>query len=161
MPLPISGASEFSPHSLLAGGFAHLPPTGGLNSSASVVDAAKALDVLPSPLSQAMAVPPSNPFASVSQGLFGEPSSPGLLLNTDLQAAAAAWDDQQRNILTGAGSRPLPEMAPSASPGGVHSAPSLNPSRPLGALALSPHPPAANTLPSVHLPKAEHGSQTL
>ena len=161
MPLPISGASDFSPHSLLAGGFAHLPPTAGLNSSASIVDTAKALDVSPSPLSRPMGVPPSNPFASISQGMYGEPSSPGLLLNTDLQAAAAAWDDQQRNILTGAGSRPLPELAPSASAGRVHSAPSLNPSRPLDTFALSPHPSAANSLPSSQLPKAGQGSQTL
>lgn len=109
-----------------------------------------------------MGVPPTNPFACISQGVYGEPSSPGLLLNTDLQAAAAAWDDQQRNILTGAGSRPLPEVAPSgASAGRVHSAPSLNPSRPLDALALSPHPAAANSLPSLQMPKADHGSQTL
>ena len=161
MPLPISGASDFSPHNLLAGGFAHLPPKADLNSSASVIDAARALDVSPSPLSQPMGVPPSNPFASISQVVYGEPSSPGLLLNTDLQAAAAAWDDQQRNILTGAGSRPLHDVAPSASAGRVHSAPSLNPSRPLDALALPPHSAAANGLPSLQMPKADHGSQTL
>ena len=153
MPLPLSGASDFSPHNLLAGGFAHLPPPkADLNSSASIIDAARPSDVSPSPL---------NPFASINQGMYGEPSSPGLLLNTDLQAAAAAWDDQQRNILTGAGSRPLPEVAPSPSANRALSAPSLNPSRPLDALALSPHPSATNTLPCSQTLKAEHDSQTL
>lgn len=158
MPLSVSGASDFSPHNLLTG-FAHLPPKVDLNSSGSVLDAARALDVSPSPLSRPMRVPPTNPFASINQGIYGEPSSPGLLLNTDLQAAAAAWDDQQRNILTGAGSRPLPEV-PAASVGRVHTAPPLNPSRPLDARALSPLPPA-NSLPSLQPVKADHGSQTL
>lgn len=162
MPLSLSGASDFSPHNLLAGGFTHLPPPKAtLNSSASVIDAARATDVSPPPLSRPMAVAPTNPFASISQGMYGEPSSPGLLLNTDLQAAAAAWDDQQRHILTGAGSRPLPEVAPSASAGRVHSVPSLNPLRPLDTPALSPHSSAANGLSSLQPLKAEQGSQTL
>lgn len=160
MPLPVSGASDFSPHTLLAGSFPHLPLPADLHSSAGVIDAARALDVSPSHLSPPMAVPPSNPFASIGQGMYGEPSSPGLLLNTDLQAAAASWDDQQRSILTGAGSRPLPEVPSSVSAGRVHSAPSLTPPRPLGALALSPHPVAVNSvLSSQHL-KGEDSLQT-
>ncbi|KAL3156641.1 hypothetical protein ABBQ38_000924 [Trebouxia sp. C0009 RCD-2024] len=159
MPLPVSGGSDFSPHHLLAGGFAHLPPQVDLSSSASVMDAARALDVSPSPLSRPASVPPSNPFATINQGMFGEPSSPGLLLNTDLQAAAATWDDQQRSILTGAGSKSLLEL-PAAAAGRVHSAPPLNPSRPLDALALPPHPVAGN-VQSLQPPKAAPGSQTL
>lgn len=161
MPLPVSGASDFSPHTLLAGSFPHLPLPADLHSGADVIDAARALDVSPSHLSPPMAVPPSNPFASIGQGMYGEPSSPGLLLNTDLQAAAATWDDQQRSILTGAGSRPLPEVPhASVSAGRVHSAPSLTPPRPLGALTVSPHPAAVNSMPSSQLLKGVDSLQT-
>lgn len=156
MPLPVSGGSDFSPHHLLAGGFAHLPPQVDLSSSAGVMVAARALDVSPSPLSRPAGVPPSNPFASISQGMYGEPSSPGLLLNTDLQAAAATWDDQQRSILTGAGSKSLSEL-PAAAAGRLHTAPSLNPSRPLDALALPLHSSASNVQP-LPPPKADLGS---
>jgi len=113
MPLSASGASEFSPQQLLAGGFASLPNPVNLNgdSNPGATDAARSLDVSPSPLSRHVGgAVPRNPFGTINQNAFGEPSSPGLLLNTDLQAAAAAWDDHQRHILTGPGSRPLDGM---------------------------------------------------
>ena len=113
MPLSASVASEFSPQQLLVGGFASLPDSVNLNHdpSPNATDAARSLDVAPSPLSRHVGgAVPRNPFGTINQNAFGEPSSPGLLLNTDLQAAAAAWDDHQRHILTGSGSRPLDGM---------------------------------------------------
>ena len=113
MPLSASVASEFSPQQLLVGGFASLPDSVNLNRdpSPNATDAARSLDVSPSPLSRHVGgAVPRNPFSTINQNAFGEPSSPGLLLNTDLQAAAAAWDDHQRHILTGPGSRPLDGM---------------------------------------------------
>ena len=110
MPLSASGASEFSPQQLLVGGFASLPNSVNLNGDPSpgAADVPRSLDVLPSPLSRHVGgAVPRNPFGTINQNAFGEPSSPGLLLNTDLQAAAAAWDDHQRHILTSPGSRPL------------------------------------------------------
>ena len=146
MPLSASGASDFSPQNLLTGGFPHLPPQVNLNSNGGHTDAARTVDVSPSPLSRPVGVPTSNPFASISQGMYGEPSSPGLLLNTDLQAAAAAWDDHQRNILTGPGSRPVTELPPVHAVGTANGPP-LSPLRPLDALALSPTPSASHMLP--------------
>lgn len=157
MPLPVSGASDFSPHHLLAGGFAQLPPKVDLISSANVMDAARALDVSPSPLSRPAGVPPSNPFASISQRIYGEPSSPGLLLNTDLQAAAATWDDQQRDILTGAGSKAVLELPAAAA---VHNSPAPNPSRLLDAPALPPHT-SASSVPASLPVKPDLGPQML
>lgn len=113
MPLSASVASEFSPQQLLVGGFASLPDSVNLNRdpSPNATDAARSLNVSPSPLSRHVGgAVPRNPFSTINQNAFGEPSSPGLLLNTDLQAAAAAWDDHQRHILTGPGSRPLNGM---------------------------------------------------
>jgi len=110
MPLSASGASEFSPQQLLVGGFASLPNSVNLNGDPSpgATDVARSLDVSPSPLSRHVGgAVPRNPFGTINQNAFGEPSSPGLLLNTDLQAAAAAWDDHQPHILPGPGSRPL------------------------------------------------------
>ena len=109
MPLSASGASEFSPQQLLVGGFASLPNSVNLNGDPSpgAADVPRSLDVSLSPLSRHVGgAVPRNPFGTINQNAFGEPSSPGLLLNTDLQAAAAAWDDHQRH-LTSPGSRPL------------------------------------------------------
>lgn len=116
MPLSASGASDFSPQQLLNGGYRHHlqhPVDMNDNTGSDAAEAARSLDVSPSPLSRHMGAAPSNPFAVFSEGVYGEPSSPGLLLNTDLQAAAAAWDDQQRHILNGPGSRSIHAVQPS------------------------------------------------
>lgn len=157
MPLSASG-SDFSPHNLLTGAFPHLPAQVDLNSSNGAANAARGLDVSPSPLSQPVGVPTSNPFASISQGMYGEPSSPGLLLNTDLQAAAAAWDERQRNILTGPGSRPIAEISPLT--GVQPNASPLSPSRPIDPLALS-CPPSSNHLLHVQPVKIDPELQSL
>lgn len=116
MPLSASGASDFSPQQLLNGGYRHHlqhPVDMNGNTGSDAAEAARSLDVSPSPLSRHMGAAPSNPFAVFSEGVYGEPSSPGLLLNTDLQAAAAAWDDQQRHILNRPGSRSIHAVQPS------------------------------------------------
>ena len=146
MPLSASAASDFSPQNLLTGSFAHLPPPTDPNSNGSGAHGDRRLEVSPSDVRRSMGAAASNPFASISQGMYGEPSSPGLLLNTDLQAAAAAWDDQRRSIMTGPGSRLTADMpeAPAGVPGDT---PPLSPLRPLDALALSPHPSFTELLP--------------
>lgn len=108
MPLSASGASDFPPQQLLAGSFGTLPDPVNLNGNPNpaVTEAARSLEVSQSQLSrQVAAATPINPFATIGQTRFGEPSSTGLLLNIDLQAAAASWDDQQRHILNGPGGR--------------------------------------------------------
>ena len=117
MPVSGSGASDLSAQQLISSAFGQMQnPLEVANPAAGpdpTVATASAAEASPSPYSRQNGAVCSNPFSSISQGMFGEPSSPGLLLNTDLQAAAAAWDDQQRNILTGPGSvsgRPLEEL---------------------------------------------------
>lgn len=153
MPLSASGASDFSPQQLLAGGFGSLPNPSDLNgnpspkSSPDAADAAQALEASPVPLTRhATAAAPSNPFATINQNTFGEPSSPGLLLNTDLQAAAAAWDDHQRHILTGPGGSPLGAMPVAPVPAATHS-PTPAYMRPLDPLLMSSPPYAGHLMP--------------
>lgn len=147
MPLSASGASDFSPQQLLAGGFASMPNPVDLNSNAGPgsepIDAGRALDVPPSPLSRHLGAAPSNPFATINQNAYGEPSSPGLLLNTDLQAAAAAWDDHQRHILTGPGSRSMDDL-PGSVPAIRHH---QSPLRSLDALPVASPPPGSHLMP--------------
>lgn len=120
MPLSASGASDFAPHGLLATSLLHLPSHMQLSHS-PVPDpsgAAPSSELSPTPLSRQIAPVSTNPFASISQHGLGEESSPGLLLNTDLQAAAAAWDDRQQCGLSGADPvlGELPTSLPLSSP---------------------------------------------
>ena len=114
MPLSGSGASDFAPHGLLGTGtMLHLGAGHiqlGRSPAPNASHAGPSSDVSPSTLSRQIPLLGTNPFALISKNGYGaDDGSPGLLLNTDLQAAAAAWDDRQHCILPRP-SNPLVEL---------------------------------------------------
>lgn len=105
MPLSGSGATDFASHGLLGTGLLHLGPGHvqiGHSSAADASHHGPSSEFSPTPLSRPVQPIGANPFAAITQNGFGsDEGSPGLLLNTDLQAAAAAWDERQQCILPG------------------------------------------------------------
>ena len=122
MPMSGSGASDPFPHGLLGPGMLHLGPGHlqlGHSPAPDGSNHGPSSDVSPSPLSTQIAPVVTNPFATITtNGYGGEEGSPGLLLNTDLQAAAAAWDERQHCVLPGPSSPllGLPASLPMSSP---------------------------------------------
>lgn len=122
MPLSGSAASDFASHGLLGSGMLHLGPGHLQIGHASAADASNSgpsSEFSPTPLSRPVQPIGPNPFASITQNGFGsDDGSPGLLLNTDLQAAAAAWDERQQCVLPGPINAlvQMPAPLPSSSP---------------------------------------------